>query len=313
MSSEHTGAKDIIETVERLSVPHHIHLPEDEDQIVALPSGMQVHDLLKYQEARLARPRRIEGVAQLTTLDAFIDHVKRFADDGSAVFAIDDPAKPRLVAVYDYHEPREPDDLASVDNARFCKHRAVYAFPLDPAWVLWTGLARKAEGLSQGEFAELLEERIGDVLPADDAGTAALELSKHLGIELAGPSELMAVSRGISLRRSVEVREAVRLASGEVNIQFVDAALNEPSAMKVPTGFAIQVPIFRCGAPWKLPVRLRYRLAGGQVRWHFLLHRVDLSFENAFTGALALVKAECQVPVLRGRPEKLPGTTTPEE
>lgn len=284
-----------IDAVERLHEPKLMQLvdsDEIEQDLLIVPKGMEVRDLKPFHDTRRERPERRIGTARLTTLGSFIAHVKRFADEHTAVFAVDDPAKPRLVCVYDYHEK------SAIGLPRFGAHRAEYAFPLDDAWKRWTQLGP----LTQAELALLLEDRIQDVLLPDDAGTSALELAQSLQIKLAGPSELLAVSRGISIRSETKVRQAVNLRTGETQVSF-DETHGGDGSVVVPGGFALGIPVFRAGAIYKVLARLRYRMHGGAIAWGIALHRTEIVFEHAFLEALMHVERETMAQVFRGLPE----------
>src|SRR5690348_16422519 len=119
---EYVGAVGIIRKIEELLTPSPIDI--DEEHVVALPKALELHSLKRFRDELAERPERRTGTAKLTTLESFCEHVARFADEHSAIFASEDPNSPKLEAVLDYHEK------GSGGAPRFGKHRAVYFFPL---------------------------------------------------------------------------------------------------------------------------------------------------------------------------------------
>lgn len=312
MESQQSNARAIIEEVKRLHEPHDLGKLESDDaddatigDLLVVPVGMQVVDTKPYRDARLDRPERRAGTAKLTTLDSFIAHVLRSSDTDSAIFADDTPTAPKLLAVYDYHEAnaRAEDGAVVEGEARFGKHRAQYAFPVDEAWAAWTKLSASREGLDQAELARWLEDRIGDVLAPDSVGTTTREIAEKFGIELAGPSTLLTLARGIAIRANTSVRQAVSLQTGETQISYEETHEKTGGAQTVPGGFAIGIPVFRAGAPYQIAARLRYRIANGSIRWFIQLHRTEVTFEHAFTEACAHVAKETSLPLFYGAPE----------
>ena len=261
-------------------------------KVLVAPKGFDIHGLKGFADAYRTAPERREGTAQLLELESFIAHAKRFADVDSAIFASPDAAAPKLVAVLDYHR-------ATAEGApRYGKHRAVYPFPLSEEWKAWQ--AKNGKQLGQKDFAEFLEDRIGDVAapPADH------DLVKHGG-SLASPSQLVELSRGLDVHVGAQVKQAVKLSSGEAQIQFITEHKDgDGKPLKVPSAFVIQIPVFRNGALYELGVRLRYRVApGAGVSWFFEIHRADRVFDDAFKEACLKAGSETSLPVFVGTPE----------
>lgn len=282
-------------------------------------------------------PMRRRGTAQLQDLASFISHVARFQDAGSAIFADgSDPSHPVMLAVLDYHEAvnrtaQSPalltEQEAAIDldepRPRFGIHRARYAFPLSDEWKAWT--AQDGKPMTQAAFAEFLEDRLGDVLAppteeevaeaaraALDARTEAggmgaanmMELAHMLGGRFASPAKLLDLSRGLAVHNAEKAKSAVNLSSGEVQIQYEAAHQAEGGGpIQVPNLFMIGVPVFRAGAPYRIAVRLRYRLRDGTVSWHYQLYRLDLVFDHAFREAADEARMRTGLPLFFGTPE----------
>lgn len=296
---EDTGENQaVIKLMKELSEPTHISESElSEAAIIAMPMGVALHDLKPFRNARRAAPERRTGTAMFSTLESFIAHVLRFKDEHSAIFALDDPKTPALTAVLDYHEK------TAAGSPRFGTHRGHYAFPLSEPWQAWAAIANKQ--LTQADFAQLLEDRIGDVQDPSMVGESTSNLAVSLGINLAGPAALLAISRGLSVRVDSKVVNAINLSTGEAQINFEETHRDQGgNALKIPGGFAIAIPVFREGAFYQIAVRLRYRVQAGSIVYRLVPHRTELVFTDAFAGACTLAGEKTGLPLFYGQPEK---------
>lgn len=294
-----SSVNDTRKLMEDLHQPQLVRM--DGRDVLITPRGVEVHSVKKLLEEYRTAPERRRGTAMLTSLDSFIAHVVRFADADSVVFANRDPAKPSLTAVLDYHR-------AGAEAApRFGGHRAHYAFPLAEPWTAWAAI--DGEVLSHTDFAEFLEDRIGDVLvPPEGAGGPedrhVLALRNSPGGTFAGPSRLLELSRTLKVNEESRVTSAQNLSSGEVQLQFETAHRDEAGApLRVPNRFLLGIPVFDGGAAYRFAARLRYRLAGGNVSWIVQRHRPDLVFEDALMEACNKAAEATKLPLLFGQPE----------
>lgn len=305
MSETRTDASAIIEALRELhgaAVLDEVMIPEElRGQLLALPKGMVLHDLRPFLDARLEAPRRTRGHAKHTTLASFIDAVNRFkvCDGelrmGTAVFAVDDMSAPRLLCVVDYH---------GHDDPHFGEHLIEYSFPLSDEWRAWQG-AFAIKGMSQAEFAALLEDRITDVIEVGAVGERGQKMAESLGLSLAGSASVLALSRGISIKAETRVNSITNLSTGEGKILFEEKHGDEGGgAVKVPGGFVVGIPVVRGGPLFQVFVRIRYRLSGGAVVWSFTPHRLDAVFRAAFEEACAEVREKTGVPLFYGTPER---------
>lgn len=270
----------------------------DETHVLAVPQGKTLKPIKEFLDQYLQAPERRKGTAHLTTLASFIEHVNRFKDEHSAIFADvpPAPATPRLIGVLNYNEK-------AAGAPRFGDHRAEYAFPISDEWKAWTS---KKDAMGLADFAEFLEEHVGDIvdpatLPKD---SATLAEAKQLGITLATPQALMETSRGLTIHVKAGITNATRLSSGETQVDFKEEHQGaDGKALVVPGGFAIAIPVFRLGTPYLLLVRLRYRVEGNRVLWFFAISKVAKSFETAITTACAEAKTGTALPLFYGTPE----------
>lgn len=274
--------------------------PRDGTQALAVVgrSGVSIFEGSQFASYR-GKPITRVGVAQHTRLDSFIAHVERFKAPNSAIFAIDDPAAPKLTAIFDYH-PEGADNAW----AAFGKHRAVYAFPLSEEWKAWS----KANDtvMSMSDFAAFLEDHIVDVVAdAKPTSPAAIDFISKVGGDIAGPSKLIEIARTLQVNEASTLREARNLSTGEAEVVFQSQHFDATGAKLVlPNLFMICIPVFARSADyWQILARFRYRKSGEGIKFWFELWRIDLVFEQAFEQACNTVVTATALPLFVGTPE----------
>jgi len=266
-------------------------------QYAVVPKGKELRSLKPFIDEYRTRPERRTGTATLSTLASFIDHVKRFYDEHSAVFAdVDNRKNAQLISVLDYHEK------TAAGKPRFGQHRGVYKFPLSDEWNAWNSGADSP--MPMAAFAQFLEDRIMDVLDPTAGGDTIKEFAINLGITLATAQRLMELSRGLAIRVEAKVSQAVNLSSGEGQMTFSEShGTTEGGPIKIPGGFAIAIPVFRNGPLYQIPVRLRYRVQQGSVVWWYSPQRIDRVWDHAISEACDTVIAETGRDLFYGKPE----------
>lgn len=248
----------------------------------------------------LTHPERRTGTAAMTRLESFIEHVNRFKNSESVIFAKDDRSAPGLTAVLDYH------DAGAGGTPRFGQHRTTFQFPLSDEWKTWVKFNRKP--MSMVEFAEFLEERVNDIDLIESAEDLNEDIRRFIGAtgldKIASPSRLIELSRNLQIHEASTVKSAHNPASGEGVIRFesehTDAA-GQP--VDVPGLFVICIPVFAHDGYYRLAARLRYRKGGDGISFWYDLWREDLVFDHAFDQACQRVKTETALPLLIGAPE----------
>lgn len=293
-------AEAVAEIVKRASLPFMLdveHPDGTKGPILFRPLGdggfaaEEVGDLL---ESYRDRPRFREGTATLEDLQSFIAHVKRFQDVDSVVFARK-AGQPSLTCVLDYHP-------AGATPPRFGHHRSHYAFPLSTEWLAWTAMTGKP--MTVPEFSAFIEDRLADVADPSAALTTAKDFAKLFDCHFASPGRLLELARGLSVNVEAKVTNHANLSSGESTISFATSHLDDKGQqLKIPGAFLLQIPVFRGGAHYQVPARLRYRVRESRVTWFYDLHRVAEFLEHAVGEAIDIVKAETGLPVLAGSPE----------
>lgn len=269
--------------------------------------GVEVYDLKGVTDPWRTRPERRIGNIRVDTISSFVEMVNRDSVEDSVIFA-DTSGAPKLVAVLNFHG-------AGNGAPAFCDDRITYPFPLSDEWKAWTGHNGEAHKMNQATFAEFIEDRLFDIGEPGAAGNISKTWADKMQVRLAGPQDLMRVSRGLSIRVEETVRNSVVLDSGEMAFTFtVDH--KDPNAgegtVKVPNAFHVLIPILKGEPAYSIPVRLRYRAGGGKITWFYEMHRPELFLLDAVKEAIDRVRLPedavdgtsvgCGLPVVMGAP-----------
>jgi len=211
-----------------------------------VPKGYRVESLAQFQ----VDPARVRQTVTLLTAADFIAYWKRFAQPSSVVFG--DERKATYTAVIDYH---------AADGApQWTDHKAVYACPLSPEWLIWTAQDRKPK--TQIEFARFIEDNLIDVIRPSSA-------------------EMLQVSLNLQSKKSATFSSSIRLSDGQTQYSYTEdiknSAETKGGTLTVPEDFEIAVPVFLGGKSYAVTVRFRNRVEDGKlVLWYELVrpHKV---------------------------------------
>lgn len=293
-------AHEAAEKYQKPSIEYVRH-PADSSVVVPVILDRDGHAVLSKPSMSdyLDRPERRAGIATLTRLDSFIDHVLRFADADSVIFARDDRTNPSLTAVLDYHRSGAEAD------PRFGKHRSIFNFPLSDEWKTW--LKFDKQQMDQREFAEFIEDRVVDIDYIEDIDALNEEMRRYIGTTNAGriatPTRMHELSTHLEVYENSVIKSAQKLQTGEAQIRFESEHVDAAGApVDIPGLFVICIPVFAHDAYYRIVARLRYRVSGGLKFW-YELWRPDLVFDDAFDKACDKVKLETELPLLVGAPE----------
>jgi uncharacterized protein YfdQ (DUF2303 family) len=284
-------------------------------------SGRAVMSVKKFLDEYRLAPERRRGISTHGDLPSFIEHVNRFKDADSALFATplrrDEQGRltrpPSLTAVLNYHR------IGAAGAPQFGDHRSVYDCPLSEEWRDWARC--DGEKMSQQDFAEFIEDRIADVVaPPVGAPTLAggenvlateddarlLDAAKLLNGVFAGPSKLMELARGMAVTVNERVKQAVNLQTGEIAVQYETQHGEAGQKVQVPNLFLIAIPVFELGSLYRMIVRLRYRAGNSGIAWFFQLYRPEKVFDHAFKEVAETARAGTELPLFYGAPEAEP-------
>ena len=266
---------------------------------VSVPSGRRIASIKDIIDQFRKRPEAAIGFARLHDAASFMAHVNRhkFASE-SVIFA--DREKSRFVAVYDYHDTGTTG--RSDTGANWCRHGSLYNAPTSPEWKAWR--ERENEFFDGPSFARFLDDRIADVVAEPMQSVSLSALRDRLGGSFATPSQLMDLSRNLTINVAAQVKSAFTLSSGEMSLAYAEQHQDgQGQPIKVPTLFAIGIPVYRNGTAYQLPVRLSYRLNGPAVKWSYTLYRAEDALDLAFKDASRAIADGTGLLVLAGEPD----------
>lgn len=305
------GHHDPVETPEGLNLtkPH----------LVTLPNHRKVENLTTHHLAALEflKPARRSGTAKLKDLDSLILWANRFKGDTSALFANPEMSAPTLTCIADYHGAGAIDPLNPEGDptARHCHHRAVYGFPLSKEWQAWMGISGRA--LDKDEMGEFIEANAKDIMDPTPPVLALTESDKNQPwenrlIQTARQIEgrygqlgqLLAMSRRFQVYETSDLTVKTNRDTGESEIQFLNEHKDaDGKPLSVPNLIIITIPVFLNGAPYRMPVRFRYRKSGSAVKFILSIYNPERAFEAAFDEALKIAADATELPIFQGHPE----------
>lgn len=323
-----TPRKNVAETASELALKfgHHGEIdthggetPFTDAALITLPTGRTVTDITSQirAAAQFLKPAQRKGTAQLQDLASLIDWTNRFKGDTSALFANNDRARPSLTCVADYHaggaaDPTNPDGDPA---ARHGHHRAVYPFPLSDEWKAWLAVSDKPlDKDDMGEFIEVNAKDMLDPTPAvlqlkDDGKVEPWEsrliaTARQIEGRFGQIAQLLAMSRQFQIYETSNLEVTSNRDTGEQSIQFLNEHRDKDGQpLKLPNLLIIAIPVFTGGAPYRMPVRFRYRKSGGTVKFILSIYNPEKAFDAAFDEALQMARTETALPLFMGTPE----------
>ncbi|SLN36878.1 hypothetical protein AQS8620_01326 [Aquimixticola soesokkakensis] len=320
LENEAQTMRDVME-----ALGHHekIETPEGHDltkaHLITLPEKRTVKDLTSDHRAALEylKPARRKGTARLEDLDSLIIWANRFKGDTSALFAKPDMSAPTLTCIADYHAAGavDPVNLGGDPTARHCHHRAVYGFPLSDEWKAWmkvSGAPLEKDDL--GEFIEAQAKDIMDPTPAVLSGSVSdknepwenrlIHTARQIEGRYGQLNQLLAMSKQFQVFETSDLKVSTNRDTGEAEIQFLNEHRTaDGKPLNIPNLIIIAIPVFLGGAPYRMPVRFRYRKQGGSVKFILSIYNPEKAFEAAFKEAVSRATEETNLPLFMGSPE----------
>lgn len=232
-------------------------------------------------------PRRT-GIVTVESLDSLVDYVDRYWTADTALFASsrDNAVK----AVFDWH------GSDSEEYGGFARHQAVLPFVFTERWLAWTAISGKP--MHQKTLAEHIEEYLDDIVAPDAAAVLETVLT-------------------LSGKKSVAYKNATRLASGDVAIQWeetTEAKAGQKGELKVPSEITLRLPVYvGCEDETTFDVRtmFRFHVADGTLTFTLKMIGIERIREIAFAGiheslVTKLEESMIKAPVYRGSITKTP-------
>lgn len=245
---------------------------------MVVPIGYTVVDLTEARDKREQFDWRKRGTAQLLDLPSFVTYCKdQTKADQGYIYANTDERS--FTAVF--------NDYRDTDLPGWRDHRAHFAAQFTPEFQRWVNHNGNSKAKPQTEFAEFIEDNFADLVPPF-------------------AQQLLDVATTIQAKTDINFSSAKRLQDGQVQLAYtemIDARAGADGALTIPREFELGLRIFKNGDGYKLKARLKYRLAGGVVKFWYELDRPERAIEDAFSGYIEKVRAESGYSVLIGNPK----------
>ncbi|TDE34156.1 DUF2303 family protein [Antarcticimicrobium sediminis] len=321
--STENPAATMRDVMEKLGGTEFIDRPADFDltkaHLVATPGHRTIEDLTSMHRAaaEYLKPARRKGTARLDDLQSLIEWANRFKGPTSALFAKPDLRAPTITCIADYHAEGPSDQTIATGDptARHCHHRAIYNFPLSEEWKAWTGVS--GQPLEKDDLGEFIEANAKDIMDPTAAILAGKETNKNQPWEnrliqtaqqIEGRygqlTQLLQMSRQFQVYETSNLKVTSNRDTGEGEIQFLNEHKGaDGKPLQIPNLIIIAIPVFMGGAPYRMPVRFRYRKMGGSVRFILSIYNPEKAFESAFKEAIEEAAERTELPTFKGSPE----------
>lgn len=295
--SEENNPYDVAEVVRQNTAPKLEKIGDIDYAIV--PKGMTIESLKHLTDEHKDKPDRREGTTSLSSTASFIEYTNRFKGENTVIFGAckisDDSHCERITAgfttIFDYHK-----EGGSMVDADYKGYRAKQEIAISRELKSW--LRNDNSKMDQAEFSHFLEDRLPDMAAPNEDDKAKIA---GLSPKFADPITILELSRDLEIYANESVTAKNRLQSGEVEIKFTSEHVDgSGKPITIPDFFVVAVPIFEGGDRIRIPVRLRYRLGGGSVKWFYEMYKVDDALHEGFQNAIGEVIEATQLPFFDG-------------
>ncbi|MGT2507887.1 DUF2303 family protein [Cupriavidus basilensis] len=238
----------------------------------------------KDDEKALAAPLRKRATVRLHDADSFIDYIKRHGSlTDSTIWGKADyqAGKVEFIGIINDHGEDEA-------RPQWRDHTARFSPEFSEEWRRWFGGNRKTVG--QSEFAAFIEENLKDIVSPEGSG-------------LPSGAHMLEMALSFEANQDMRFKSAIRLTNGGVQMSFTQDDDNQTLAkMQMFERFAIGIPVFWNGDPYRIDARLRYRVREGKLTFWYELIRQDKTLEAATTSLIATIREKTGTPFFFGEP-----------
>lgn len=244
------------------------HDMPDGGKLIVVPEGYRT------ERVEPMMPALIKQAVVMHDRDSFVSYVKRFATAATRIFA--EPGflsggQAKVVAVIDYHEPNKADHG---------RHVVTYAPRYSEQWSRWVNAC--ASPMRQAQFAEFIEEVRADIREPDAA-------------------QLLDIVRTFKASKRVEFDSVVYQPNGDVKLGYEERTEQRGSSGSLPEQMKLGIPVYFRGAPYAVPVFVRYRVESGAVVFALKIDRADVIEEAAFSELTTAINEATAIDVYLGR------------
>lgn len=245
---------------------------EDKLLTAVVPEGseIEVTDLEKY----LPTPRRKAGTVTLHNAASLAAYFNKHKIEGASTLYAD-VTEQRVAAIIN-------EDAG--DQPGWRDHRAVLVLEHTDAWDIWS--EHDGQWMSQVQFAELVEDRLTDIVEPD--GATMLEIA--LTFQSHTKANFESNYRLVDGQRQYTYTEET--TSGAVN-----------GTVEIPQEITLGIAPFEVSPePYKVIARFRHRSQNGALLFGYKLDRPEDVIRTAFDDAVKTIEDTTNTPVLYGVP-----------
>ena len=225
-------------------------VPEGFKPLIVSPANYRIELLAPH---KLERPRFLVAMPGFHDVKTFLEYLRDFKNPSTRIFYNQDG---KFVAIIDYHEKANSEGAKPVNLARHGEHIAYLNLKRSPEWENW--IKNSGEAMGQQAFAEFMEDNTRDLLDPT--------------IEV-----MMQVATGLHATVGSTFRQAINQSNGATAFQF-DTTVNgqvQGANTEVPNKFQVGLRPFMGCCRYPIDCRLRYRVGGGGVQWHYKALHTD--------------------------------------
>lgn len=236
-------------------------------EVVTIPSGGSAWLIDKLGQGELYddNPLRARGEAEAHDAVSLATFVMKYGDSNAEVWASERDRK--LVAIINAGYPLVAGDDTPV--AGWGDHRVTYQAVRTPGWVAWC--QQDGKMLDQREFAELIEDRLSDIVDPPSL-------------------DMLEVAQSIEGTIGATFKSSRRLSNGERKLVYEETVQTQAGSggeLEVPEKFSIRVAPYEGADFVDVECRLRVRINGGPLKLGYKIIDRDEIERDAFRSVVA--------------------------
>jgi len=234
-------------------------------------------------------PVRKQGEFHFTEMASFVRFVNDHKTGASSIFAANDYG---FEAFLNGHEPESAAAIVPTGeggNVMYLPQAGHYDFTahFSPkptrAWQAWRGVANRP--LTQAQFAELIEERMGEILRPSGA-------------------QLYEIATALKVHTAILFDSKVKISNGQVQLTYreeVESGGGVAGDLVIPERLILLLSPFEGVAPEEVSIRLRMAVKDGKASWLIVLgEEAEELRERHFDVMSQTIAQRCEVPLYRG-------------
>lgn len=228
-------------------------------------------------ERTMSAPNRKRGTVTLNDEASFLAVVKENQSTGTRLFHVVRPS-PSFTAIFNFGhtEPGWRD------------HRAHYALPMSPEWLVWTQGDGPRHARNQVDMVRFFETNMENVVEPDGAS-------------------MLEICRTLEAKKSVEFVSSTRLTDGSTEFTYNEEVKGsaQKGTVQIPEMFTIGIQVVEGGESFAIKARFRYRIDGSKLTMWYELVNPHKVVETVVKEMRERIAAETGLQVLNGEAPRI--------